>query len=188
MNAQLKINFEDQVIQSSNGKYVVQLITREQKSYYYVSTDELGWTSISENKHDAFQFKSKRDTKAVLLHCKKYMANLFNEIKTTDVRLLDPVLHLNVHKKWFDMIKSGKKKVEYREIKEYYNRLFEYGHIQVGGEWFREDKVKIIFSNGYSKNRPTLIAQVKSISQAKGIPELGAEAGKYYWNIEFELI
>lgn len=188
MNTQLKINFEDQVIQCSNGKYVVQLITREQKIYYYVSTDELGWTSISENKHDAFQFKTKTDTKAVMRHCNKYMANLFDEIKTTDVRLLDPVIHLNLHKKWFEMIEAGKKKVEYREIKQHYNRIFTEGSIKVAGKWFPEDKVKIIFSNGYSKNRPTVIAQVKSILKAKGIPQLGAEAGKYYWTIHFELI
>ncbi|HET8736229.1 MAG TPA: ASCH domain-containing protein, partial [Pricia sp.] len=29
-------------------------------------------------------------------------------------------LHLNLKKKWFDMILSGEKKEEYREIKEYW--------------------------------------------------------------------
>ncbi len=50
------------------------------------------------------------------------------------------VLHLNLKKKWFDMIASGEKTEEYREIKPYWNtRLY--------GKEF--DLVK--FRNGYSK-------------------------------------
>ena len=32
------------------------------------------------------------------------------------------ILHLTIKKKWFDMILSGEKKEEYREIKPYWNR------------------------------------------------------------------
>lgn len=39
---------------------------------------------------------------------------------------MSKVLHLTVTKKWFDMIASGEKKEEYREIKPFYNsRLLE---------------------------------------------------------------
>ena len=34
------------------------------------------------------------------------------------------MLTLPIKKKWFDMIKSGEKKEEYRERKEYYSKIF----------------------------------------------------------------
>lgn len=34
------------------------------------------------------------------------------------------MLVLPIKKKWFDMIASGEKKEEYREVKEYYNKRF----------------------------------------------------------------
>ena len=41
-----------------------------------------------------------------------------------------PVLHLTLKKYWFDMIKSGIKKEEYREIKDYWvKRLFRFPEI-----------------------------------------------------------
>lgn len=41
-----------------------------------------------------------------------------------------PVLHLTLKKYWFDMIKSGVKKEEYREIKDYWvKRLFRFPEI-----------------------------------------------------------
>ena len=38
--------------------------------------------------------------------------------------MLPAVLHLNLTKKWFDMIEAGEKKEEYREIKPFWNRVF----------------------------------------------------------------
>lgn len=35
------------------------------------------------------------------------------------------VLTLRIKKKYFDLIASGEKKIEYRECKEFYHRLFE---------------------------------------------------------------
>lgn len=54
-------------------------------------------------------------------------------------------LHLNLHKKWFDMILSGNKKEEYRELSDYWKKRF----LKV-----RDEHVdNITFSNGYKKDR-----------------------------------
>ena len=56
------------------------------------------------------------------------------------------VLHLTLHRKWFDEIRSGRKKEEYRDGKPYWNaRLKE-------GQPFKE----IRFVNGYGEHRPFL--------------------------------
>lgn len=46
------------------------------------------------------------------------------------------MLILPIKKKWFDMIVSGEKKEEYREIKPYYDSRFmnAFGFILVGGQ------------------------------------------------------
>lgn len=55
------------------------------------------------------------------------------------------ILHLTLKKKWFDLIASGQKKIEYREYKPYWiRRLVHQGFTEV---WFK---------NGYSKNAPFL--------------------------------
>lgn len=46
------------------------------------------------------------------------------------------MLTLPIKKKWFDMIASGEKKEEYREIKPYYDSRFmnAFGFLLVGGQ------------------------------------------------------
>ena len=65
------------------------------------------------------------------------------------------MLVLPIKKKWFDMLQSGEKKEEYREIKPYYkNRLEKYFTT-----WeYTPDGLQnvIIFRNGYSKNSPQI--------------------------------
>ncbi len=61
--------------------------------------------------------------------------------------LVMPVLTL--HKKWFDLILNGKKNIEYRELKQYWiSRLL--------GKKFD----RVLFRNGYGKNRPQMIVQI----------------------------
>jgi len=59
------------------------------------------------------------------------------------------ILHLNLYKMYFDMILNEFKNIEYRQINIYWNK-------KLSG--FNNDKKfkkfdKIIFSNGYAKNR-----------------------------------
>lgn len=107
---------------------------------------------------------------------------------------------LPIKKKWFDMILSGVKKEEYREIKPYYEVRFQnlFGAIVVEPSSFfseskyellqgeevpeeiRKDPVqKIIFRNGYGKNAPEIETEC-SLSVGEGKVEWGAEEGKEY--------
>lgn len=83
-----------------------------------------------------------------------------------------PVLHLTLNKRWFDMIKSGIKKEEYREIKEYWVKrlLVNYRELWVLQNCplrtpFRYKS--IVFKNGYSKNAPTITVEALSIRIGK---------------------
>ncbi len=85
------------------------------------------------------------------------------------------MLTLPIKKKWFDMIKSGEKKEEYREIKPYYQaRLNEKAYI--GTHYIR-------LRNGYSKSSPTLECDCY-IKIDYGKPEWGAEPNKLYYVLE----
>lgn len=118
-------------------------------------------------------------------------------------------LKLTLKKQWFDLIKSGEKREEYREIKPYWfqrlvfnhEKVFEYctgycyeglyitegvAHIcknkksMVGFEPF--DQVQ--FTNGYSANSPRMTVKCKGIRIGTGKPEWGAEPGVNYFVIE----
>ena len=96
------------------------------------------------------------------------------------------ILHLTLKRKWFQMILSGEKKEEYREIKPYWlNRLFNINPTTV---WEFEDmeelsnelrrghvmvtpfkKYDIIrFTNGYGKDAPTFDIECKGIRIGEG--------------------
>ncbi len=76
------------------------------------------------------------------------------------------ILHLTLKKKWFDLIASGKKKVEYREVKPYWNK-------RLLGKVFDE----IYFKNGYSKSSPFMRVEWKGMYSA-------VQAGKKCYFIE----
>lgn len=92
------------------------------------------------------------------------------------------MLILPIKKEWFDMIVSGEKTEEYREIKPYWEIRFqnaflkEYNHRV---NW-KEYPINVIFSNGYGTNMPRIHAMV-TIRKGTGHPEWGAEAGKEYY-------
>ena len=79
------------------------------------------------------------------------------------------MLTLPIKKVWFDMIATGEKLEEYRDISDYYNSRFKNG------------KTKEIFlRNGYSRFSPTIKVSVK-ISQGFGKEIWGANLNKKYW-------
>ena len=67
-------------------------------------------------------------------------------------------LYLSLYKKWFDEILTGKKKIEYREIKPFYDRLLSKNYTEVK------------FINGYGNTRPYIIVRISKIQKG----------GKYY--------
>lgn len=88
------------------------------------------------------------------------------------------VLHLTLKKKWFDMIESGEKKEEYREIKPYWIKRLKYDF------WPGRQFDIIRFKNGYGKNSPEMEVYLINIQIGKGKTEWGAEPGKDYFVIK----
>lgn len=84
------------------------------------------------------------------------------------------MLTLPIKKKWFDMILSGEKKEEYREIKPYYESRFK---VYDKHESMFEN---IILRNGYSSNSPSIKCYV-CITIGYGKEEWGAEPNKLYY-------
>ena len=77
------------------------------------------------------------------------------------------VLHLTLKKQWFDMIESGEKKEEYREIDQYWqDRLTK--------DYYAKGFDLVVFKNGYQKDSPTVIFEYKGIDIGKGRKEWGA--------------
>lgn len=104
------------------------------------------------------------------------------------------MLTLPIKKKWFDMILSGEKKEEYREIKPYYDSRFKKIDVEYDPE---EDRMveeylidpfrRIIFRNGYSKNSSSILCHCH-IHIGYGKEEWGAEPGKLYYVLKIESV
>ena len=104
-------------------------------------------------------------------------------------------LTLPLKRKWFDMIKSGEKKEEYREIKPFYESRFYKTFISgfgtcepEAGHRFKEF-ANLVFTLGYPKADDTerrLVFKNPRIRIGEGKPEWGAEPGKMYFVITWE--
>lgn len=101
------------------------------------------------------------------------------------------MLTLPIKKKWFDMILSGEKKEEYREIKIYWTNRFirrcmVFDHEMTSKEenylCINEESMStyVLFKNGYGVDSLKIKCKVK-IFQGYGKPEWGAEPNKMYY-------
>ncbi len=105
-------------------------------------------------------------------------------------------LHLNLKKKWFEMIFIGVKTEEYRELTPYWIKriLCDIGRTcQFFDEKYKLKEGRdipkayfkpfdtITFSNGYDTYRPQFEIELKGIEIREGNPEWGAEPGKKYF-------
>lgn len=107
------------------------------------------------------------------------------------------MLTLPIKKKWFDMVLSGEKKEEYREIKPYYDSRLpkEFGCFREGKTLIKANiyppvdlsKIKILFRNGYSKKSPSFTA-ICSLSIGTGKVEWGAEHNIDYYKLYIHAI
>ena len=84
------------------------------------------------------------------------------------------MLVLPIKRKWFEMIASGEKKEEYREIKPYYDKRL--GHLAVG----MGQSVIILLRNGYKQNSPTIKCKCV-ITIGEGKVDWGAELDINYY-------
>lgn len=96
------------------------------------------------------------------------------------------MLTLTIKKKWFDMIKSGEKKEEYRKINTYYTSRFfsNFNASGIGLEYILKNDVEVNMflklRNGYKKDSPSIICYCH-INKGYGKEEWGAEPGKLYY-------
>lgn len=91
------------------------------------------------------------------------------------------ILHLTLKKKWFDMIASGEKPEEYRELKLYWwTRLVQHGTFEEYEVVQFKNYDVIAFKNGYSKNAPQMVIECKGIAISYGNPKWGAPDSKVF--------
>lgn len=83
------------------------------------------------------------------------------------------MITLPIKKKWFDMILSGEKKEEYRNITPRYTKMFQNAANSEGKFW-------LILRNGYRLDSPSIKVFVHC-SIGTGNPNWGAEQGTNYF-------
>lgn len=94
---------------------------------------------------------------------------------------------LTLKKQWFDMIISGEKTEEYREIKpywekrflHYFGKIYDFSQTPPQVIWNQHSK-NIVFRNGYGYDKPEFTAEC-SISEGYGDESWGAEKNKKYY-------
>lgn len=114
------------------------------------------------------------------------------ELKTEDIK----ILHLNLKKKWFDLIDKGIKKEEYREIKPYWEkRLIDYKALKDNyqaialkrymlGIWtdvckaFPKGYTHVLIRYGYTKQ--FIIFTIGEIKFGIGNPDWGAPSDSVF--------
>ena len=108
------------------------------------------------------------------------------------------MLILPIKKKWFDMILSGEKKEEYREIKPYYTTRFaNLLGLSISGQTEEakrlllksqdEKQFEVLFRNGYSNNSPSFTA-VCHLKVGCGNEKWGAVACDEYYILKIDKI
>ena len=81
------------------------------------------------------------------------------------------VLHLNLHREYFDLIATGRKKTEYRECTPYWRRRLE-----------GRDYDVIIFRNGYATKAPVMEVEyvAKGFRVIEGKKEYAIRLGEIF--------
>lgn len=113
-------------------------------------------------------------------------------------REVGKLLTLTIEKKWFDMILSGEKTEEYRELKRYYDSRFRNAAMLKNQEYqasvseFRnlaatvdQDIGTVKFRNGYTTDAPCFLADCK-LTVGEGKPEWGAVPGTEYYILKMK--
>lgn len=92
------------------------------------------------------------------------------------------ILHLVLKYKWFDMIKSGEKKEEYRDPTKYWAKRLESNREDLFFYSFKHyDAIR--FQRGYTSPEMMLV-ECKEICFGKGQEKWGAEPNKKYYVIK----
>ena len=81
--------------------------------------------------------------------------------------MANKVVSMPIKKKWFDMILSGEKKEEYRTIGDYWRKRLLFDKV---------DAIKLI--NGYGRDKPYIVVELKDITIGEGKEEWGFTPGE----------
>lgn len=102
------------------------------------------------------------------------------------------LLRLTLKKKWFDLILSGVKREEYREVKMYWAKRLMNGFPEIHGIEKLNPDFKtfehIEFRNGYAKKAPTIIVQCHGIEFGKTRIGWADEDGKECFVLKLGII
>lgn len=79
----------------------------------------------------------------------------------------DKILHLVLKREWFEKIKSGEKKTEYRAFSPYWNKRFEYSKYIDFTQCWRCPYDVVIFHNGYTNE--TISFQIDRVKCLTGV-------------------
>lgn len=117
----------------------------------------------------------KKELMDIIAYYADNLAGVKNKIKELKFQENDGIinskeLHLVLKHKWYDMIATGEKNEEYREIKRYYEKKF-----------YNNDYTHIVFHRGYTKT--TMKYAINSLTIGFGRPEWGAKKGEEYYKI-----
>lgn len=80
----------------------------------------------------------------------------------TGKKMKKKTLHLTLKKKWFDLIRSGQKKKEFREGKQYWRRRL------LDSEGFAINFDEVLFRNGYGAKAPWVLVEWKGLGVIGG--------------------
>lgn len=119
--------------------------------------------------------------------------------------MCEKVLYLPLKKEWFDLIKSGIKKEEYREVNEYWGKrlvdeesmIRDFNSPNFDASILCRDLLmkhvrhfdSVVFTLGYPTTDDTerrIVFKNPKIRIGEGKPEWGAEEGKIYYVITWE--
>lgn len=90
------------------------------------------------------------------------------------------MLILPIKKHWYNMILSGEKKEEYREIKPYWAKRFVKAELLLSDNHSSAWAKPVLFRNGYGANKPSFVALCQ-LNIGYGREEWGAEPNKKYF-------
>lgn len=101
-----------------------------------------------------------------------------NLLMKSNMENTERTLHLHLMAPWYDMIASGQKKEEYREIKDHWTkRLLTTANYPESPVAYNT----VLFYRGYTSY--TIKFEIKSITVGYGKPEWGAKPNKMYYVI-----
>lgn len=94
---------------------------------------------------------------------------------------------LPIQGQWFDLILSGKKTEEYRDLKPYYRTRFRNEGLLDENDKPLPEPFTIMLRNGYSRKSRFLTVKV-TLREGRGNPDLGAKPGKICYILEIKKI